>query len=266
MKDGPRGIPRRTIGYQIESGVQSDREGSATGPSRKSQSPEELRLDELVHSGRNWWTARHPACCSDSFGTTKQTVVPVTFQTETKGKAMSAESSPIAPWAGGTTAVKVSMPLHGTRSGGARQHSLRQSKVYRVVRTLWAGPWSLFGLLIGALGMLSGGQVQRKGRVLEFWGGCLPTILHFFPFYSGSPVATFGQVVLGRSSRYLNACRMHQLVHVRQYERWGLLFVPAYVSCSAAMWFRGKHPYYDNPFERSAFCESRAYPRAGPRE
>ena len=66
--------------------------------------------------------------------------------------------------------------------------------------------------------------MQRKGRVLEFWGGCLPTILHFFPFYSGSPVATFGQVVLGRSSRYLNACRMHQLVHVLQYERWGLLF------------------------------------------
>ncbi len=177
---------------------------------------------------------------------------------------MSTESLSVAPWAGGTSAVRVSAPLHGTRCG--RQRRFRRSKVYSVVRTLWAAPWSLVGLLIGVLGLLSGGHVQRKGRVLELYGGCLPTILHFFPFYSGSPVATFGQVVLGRSSRHLNACRMHQLVHVRQYERWGLLFVPAYLSCSVAMWFRGKHPYYDNPFELSALRESAVYPRVGPRE
>jgi hypothetical protein len=69
-------------------------------------------------------------------------------------------------------------------------------------------------------------------------------------------VATFGHVVLGRSDRHLNACRQHQLVHVRQYERWGFLFVPAYLTCSAALWFSGKSPYYDNPFERQAFQQS----------
>ena len=125
--------------------------------------------------------------------------------------------------------------------------------MFRALKMLWAAPWSLLGLLIGLLGLLSGGHVQRKGRLLEFWGGCVPAILRVFPFYSGSPVATFGQVVLGRSDRYLNACRKHQLVHVRQYEQWGLLFVPAYLTCSVAMWFSGKRPYYDNPFEASAF-------------
>ena len=142
----------------------------------------------------------------------------------------------------------------GRRCGHSRR--LRQAKVYGVLRMLWAAPWSLLGLLIGGLGLLSGAHVHRKGRILEFWGGCLPKVLRVFPFYSGSPVATFGQVVLGRNYRYLNACRKHQLVHVRQYEQWGLLFVPAYLTCSAALWFRGKRPYYDNPFERSAFLRS----------
>ena len=176
---------------------------------------------------------------------------------------MSTESLSVAPWAGGTSAVRVSAPLHGTRCG--RQRRFRRSKVYSVVRTLWAAPWSLVGLLIGVLGLLSGGHVQRKGRVLELYGGCLPTILHFFPFYSGSPVATFGQVVLGRraGTSMPAACTNGRR---RQYERWGLLFVPAYLSCSVAMWFRGKHPYYDNPFELSALRESAVYPRVGPRE
>ena len=112
----------------------------------------------------------------------------------------------------------------------------------RVLKMLWAAPWSLLGLLIGLLGLLSGGHVQRKGRILEFWGGCVQAILRVCPFYSGSPVATFGHIVLGRSDRYLNACRKHQLVHVRQYEQWGLLFVPAYLTCSVAIWFSGKRP------------------------
>jgi hypothetical protein len=120
---------------------------------------------------------------------------------------------------------------------------------------LWASPWSVFGLLFGGLGLISGGRVRRKGKTLEFWGGCLPAILRVFPFYSGTPVSTFGHVMLGRSDRYLDACREHQLIHVRQYERWGVMFIPAYLLCWLAMWLCGKRPYYDNPFEREAFSE-----------
>lgn len=44
----------------------------------------------------------------------------------------------------------------------------------------------------------------------------------------------------------------HELVHVRQYERWGPLFVPAYLFASAAARLRGGHHYRDNRFELSA--------------
>lgn len=120
-------------------------------------------------------------------------------------------------------------------------------------KVLWAGPWSLWGLGIGGLGLLTGGGVQWNGLVLEFWGGLLPLFLMYFPFVAGSPVATFGHVVLGRSERHLDACRPHQLVHVNQYERWGPLFVPIYLTCWCILWCCGKHPYYDNPFERQAY-------------
>jgi hypothetical protein len=122
-----------------------------------------------------------------------------------------------------------------------------------VSKVLWASPWSIWALALGIVGLLTGGRVQWSGEILEFWGGFLPLFLKYFPFVAGSPVATFGHVVLGRSKRHLEACRPHQLIHVKQYERWGPLFVPAYVTFWVVLWFRGKHPYYDNPFEREAY-------------
>ena len=123
-------------------------------------------------------------------------------------------------------------------------------------KVLWAGPWSLWGLGIGVMGLLTGGGVRWNGRVLEFWGGLLPVFLRHFPFVAGSPVATFGHVILGRSERHLDACRPHQMVHVKQYECWGPLFVPAYLTCWGALWCCGKRPYYDNPFERQAYDQT----------
>jgi hypothetical protein len=121
------------------------------------------------------------------------------------------------------------------------------------LKMVWASPWSLWAILVGSLGLLTGGHVQRSGRLLEFWGGALPLFLKYFPFVAGSPVATFGHVVLGRTQRHLDACRPHQLIHVKQYECWGPLFGPVYVACSVVLWVCGKRPYYDNPFEREAF-------------
>ncbi|HMO84113.1 MAG TPA: hypothetical protein PKC18_04240 [Lacipirellulaceae bacterium] len=59
---------------------------------------------------------------------------------------------------------------------------------------------------------------------------------------------------MGQGPAALEACRAHELVHVRQYERWGPLFVPAYLACSAVIWLRGGDAYLDNPFEREAFA------------
>lgn len=70
---------------------------------------------------------------------------------------------------------------------------------------------------------------------------------------------TIGHVILGQDLFCLDACRDHEMVHVRQYERWGPLFLPAYGIGSLWAWCRGKHPYYDNPFEREAFDSSRVH-------
>lgn len=129
--------------------------------------------------------------------------------------------------------------------------------VFSAAKIIWAAPWSVWGGCIGILGLLTGGGVQRSGRIVEFWGGALPLFLRYFPFVAGSPVATFGHVVVGRSKRHLEACRPHQLVHVRQYECWGPLFVPAYLTWWLVLLCCGKHPYYDNPFEREAYDSTR---------
>lgn len=129
----------------------------------------------------------------------------------------------------------------------------RCSGIVALVKITWASPWSLCGAGVGVLGLLTGGGVRRVGRIVEFWSGLIPLVLRYCPFIAGSPVATFGHVVVGRSKRHLDACRPHQMVHVRQYECWGPLFVPMYLLYWFVLWFQGKHPYYDNPFEREAY-------------
>ena len=122
---------------------------------------------------------------------------------------------------------------------------------------LWASPWTLFGVASGLLSMATGGRVRRFGRVLEFSGGWAAFFLKTFPLVSGASAVTFGHTILGRTPETLDAVRPHEMVHVRQYERWGPFFVPAYLACWAALWMRGKNPYFDNPFEREAFDEAR---------
>lgn len=124
---------------------------------------------------------------------------------------------------------------------------------------LWAGPWTLFGLAIGLVGLATGGHAQRSGRVLEFWGGFCDTFLRVFPLVAKASAVTFGHTVLARDLDAIERSREHERVHVRQYERWGPLFVPAYLFCSARLVLTGGSPYYDNPFEREAFdstCDS----------
>ena len=63
---------------------------------------------------------------------------------------------------------------------------------------------------------------------------------------------TLGHVVIGASPAALARCRAHERVHVRQYERFGVLFFPLYAASSALQWLRGRDPYWDNRFERQA--------------
>lgn len=64
---------------------------------------------------------------------------------------------------------------------------------------------------------------------------------------------TLGHTILGQSDASLDISGKHELVHVRQFERWGLLMGPAYIGCSLVLWLRGRNPYRDNPFEQEAY-------------
>jgi len=121
----------------------------------------------------------------------------------------------------------------------------------RFAGILWASPNSLLGLLIGAVGLLGGGRVRWRDGCLEFWGGGVTWFLQRMPV---SPAAmTLGHVILGLSPEMLSRAAEHERVHVRQYERWGPLFLPAYGLCSLWVWCRGGNAYMDNPFEVEAY-------------
>src|SRR5688500_14561895 len=96
---------------------------------------------------------------------------------------------------------------------------------------IWASPGTLLGLAAGMVGLATGGSVQRVGRVLEFHGGAVTWLLRRLPLVGGAAAMTLGHVVLGRSRDDLEYSREHELVHVRQYERWGPFFIPAYLLC-----------------------------------
>lgn len=125
------------------------------------------------------------------------------------------------------------------------------SQLSEFSKKLWALPWTAIGLACGSFGLATGGRVQRHCGIIEFQGGKIPVLLELLPGGACAAI-TLGHVVLGRSMKCLDSCRNHELVHVRQYERWGPLFIPAYLACSAYIWLRGGDAYRDNPFEREA--------------
>ena len=127
------------------------------------------------------------------------------------------------------------------------------SPLLSAIFVIWALPWTMCGLLVGLVAIASGGGYERVGRVLEFHGGALPWLLGIVPITGGAAAVTLGHVVIGRTQDCLVRSRRHELVHVAQYERWGLLFVPVYLGCSTWLWLRGYDAYLDNPFEAEAY-------------
>jgi hypothetical protein len=127
-----------------------------------------------------------------------------------------------------------------------RRHEVR--RLSRFARYAWAAPTTLVGLTAGALTLCSGGKVQRHSGALEFHGG----ISRWFADTIGFSAMTLGHVIVGRDASCLEFCRDHEQAHVRQVERWGGLFIPAYLMASLLAWYQGGHYYRDNWFERDA--------------
>jgi hypothetical protein len=122
----------------------------------------------------------------------------------------------------------------------------------RFLRYLWAGPATLIGLVV-AFALLRRGRVALVDGVVEAHSPLLERALATLtPLARGADAMTLGHVVLGRNARALEITRAHERVHVRQYESWGPLFLPAYVLAGACALAMGRHPYFDNRFEREA--------------
>ena len=125
----------------------------------------------------------------------------------------------------------------------------------RVLVYLWAFPVTLLGVLLALIARGSGGAVQRIDGVLESAGGWPARVLRRgFPFSGPVAAITLGHVVLGESLAALSATRVHERVHVRQFERWGALLLVLYPLAGLLARVRGGNPYRDNWFE----CEARA--------
>jgi VIT1/CCC1 family predicted Fe2+/Mn2+ transporter len=115
-------------------------------------------------------------------------------------------------------------------------------------RYAWASPTTAVGLCAGVLTLCSRGKVQRRRGALEFHGG----FSRWLAESRGFSAMTLGHVIIGRDEWSLDYCRDHEQAHVRQVERWGAMFIPAYLAASLVAWRRGGHYYLDNWFEWDA--------------
>lgn len=120
----------------------------------------------------------------------------------------------------------------------------------RWLRYLWAAPNTLAGITIG---LLLGGRVAWVSGVAEIHGHWIARGLRSMPVPAAA--MTLGHVVLGCTPADLDRTRRHERVHVRQYERWGPFFVPAYLSASLILKLLGSDAYRGNPFEMEAYAE-----------
>ena len=128
------------------------------------------------------------------------------------------------------------------------------ARASRLLRYLWAAPYTLLGVALGSVAVLCGARAQRRHGVLEISGGLIGECMARVPQPFGFSAMTLGHVILAVDRSALAQLRLHEHVHVRQYERWGPLFLPAYLLSSLVQLLRGRNPYRENHFERQAYA------------
>lgn len=124
----------------------------------------------------------------------------------------------------------------------------------RLVVYLWTSPTTFPGFLLLIPTLCTGGRAQVVDGVLEISGGFASWFLqHCTLLPGGASAMTLGHIVLARDPLTHDLTRSHERVHVRQAERWGPLFLPAYGMASLIALLRGQNAYRDNAFEREAY-------------
>jgi hypothetical protein len=123
----------------------------------------------------------------------------------------------------------------------------------RLLTYVWAAPNSLLGLAAGAVLLVSGGRASLREGVVEIADGRLGRWLRSPRVACPFGAMTLGHVILATDRTSLDVARAHERVHVRQYERWGPLFLPAYLGSTVWQLVCGRRGYRDNWFERQAY-------------
>ena len=129
---------------------------------------------------------------------------------------------------------------------------MRARRIPVVVRYVWALPATSVGLLLTGAALCTGASVRCVDGVLEVGGGRLVTATRRLSRSHRFVAITLGHVVIGIHHAALRDARAHERVHVRQYERWGVLFFPLYFASSLVQLLLGRDPYGGNRFEREA--------------
>jgi len=125
-----------------------------------------------------------------------------------------------------------------------------------IARYAWALPATLAGLLLSLVAFALGAKGRLVEGAVEIAGGRVDACVLMLPRKCRFVAMTFGHVIIGVDHRTLAHHRPHEHVHVRQYERWGVLFFPLYLGSSLLQIARGRDPYLSNAFEREAFATS----------
>lgn len=129
----------------------------------------------------------------------------------------------------------------------------------RIVRWLsrvwcytWPAPYTLLGLWL-MLAPWSGDRrwIFYRGTI-GIVGPAAARLLALAPIHGGAAALTLGHTIWAVSESAFYDSWEHEYVHVRQYERWGILFVPAYFVSGGWQWLHGRDAYWDNPFEIEA--------------
>jgi hypothetical protein len=124
--------------------------------------------------------------------------------------------------------------------------------MWRIAKLVWAAPCSLIGLVLATVVLLLGGSAKRASGTIEVTlrhsEAARPLLARLLPFRA----IALGHVIIAVGRQELEQLRAHELVHVQQYERWGIAFFIAYAASSVWQLLHGRSAYWDNPFEVQA--------------
>lgn len=138
------------------------------------------------------------------------------------------------------------------------------SSLVRTLAYVWAAPTSLVGLALGLPALALGARPRWVDGNVELCGGAFGRWWMSLPFLGRFGAITLGHVILAVGPEAMAACRAHEQVHVRQCERWGPIFLPAYLFSSLWQILRGRSAYAANHFERQAYAHPPPLPERTP--